>query len=82
VDEMSLEQQKKLLFFATGSDRAPLRGLGQLPFIIQNAGANTAQLPSAHTCFNTLLIPNYDSKVDLQSKLAIAIENAEGFGLQ
>jgi hypothetical protein len=82
VNEMSPEEHKLLLKFTTGSDRAPLRGLGHLPFVIQNAGANTSQLPTAHTCFNTLLIPNYNSEHDLRTRLSTAIRNAEGFGLQ
>jgi E3 ubiquitin-protein ligase HERC4 len=82
VHDMDLESKKKLLKFATGTDRAPLRGLGHLPFIIQNAGANTDQLPTSHTCFNTLLIPNYSSFEEVKRKLYIAIENSEGFGLQ
>ena len=82
VQRFNLDERRKLLFFATGSDRAPLRGLAQLKFTIQNAGANTNQLPTSHTCFNTLLIPNYHSSEELEEKLLIAIENSEGFGLQ
>ncbi len=29
VHSMSLEEKKKLLFFCTGSDRSPIRGLGR-----------------------------------------------------
>jgi len=38
-------------------------------------------LPSSHTCFNHLLIPEYASKEKLKAKLILAISNAEGFGL-
>lgn len=41
VHAMPLELKKKLLFFATGSDRAPPGGLGKLRFIIQRAGGDS-----------------------------------------
>lgn len=36
----------------------------------------------SHTCFNQLVLPNYESKEILKNKLQIAIENAEGFGFK
>jgi hypothetical protein len=39
-------------------------------------------LPTSHTCFNSLLLPEYSSKEKLRAKLLTAIENAQGFGLQ
>lgn len=41
VHEMSLEDKKKLLFFITGSDRAPVRGLASLNMIIERHGADS-----------------------------------------
>lgn len=38
IHEYSLEQKKKLLFFTTGSDRAPIGGLGKMEFIIMKHG--------------------------------------------
>lgn len=39
-------------------------------------------LPTAHTCFNTLNIPdNYISYKHLQERLMIALQYHEGFGL-
>lgn len=38
VHDYSLEQKKKLLFFTTGSDRAPIGGLGKMEFIIMKHG--------------------------------------------
>jgi len=81
-DVMTLEQRKKLLFFITGADRAPVGGLGTLRLIIQRAGPDDTKLPTAHTCFNVLLLPEYSSKEKLLRLLLIAIENAQGFGLQ
>jgi hypothetical protein len=49
--------QKRLLFFATGSDRVPIKGLANLPFVISRNGSDSSRLPTAHTCFNHLLLP-------------------------
>ena len=51
---MSVEYQKKFLFFTTGSDRAPIGGLKNLRFVITKHGDDSDRLPGAHTCFNVL----------------------------
>lgn len=40
------------------------------------------RLPMSHTCFNQLVLPAYRSKRMMKQKLMIAIQNAEGFGLE
>lgn len=40
-----------------------------------------SRLPTAHTCFNHLLLPEYSSRDKLEQRLLIAIEQSEGFGL-
>ncbi|KAK3233412.1 hypothetical protein CYMTET_56286, partial [Cymbomonas tetramitiformis] len=82
VHGFSLEEKKRFLFFTTGCDRAPVGGLGHLQFIVQRSGPDSERLPSSHTCFNILLLPEYGSRGKLRAKLLIAIENSEGFGLQ
>jgi len=59
VHGMTLEEKKKLLFFCTGSDRSPIRGLGSMTFVISRNGPDSDRLPTAHTCFNHLLLPEY-----------------------
>ncbi len=39
-------------------------------------------LPRSHTCFNRLDLPPYPSKEVLADKLATAIEETEGFGVE
>ena len=39
------------------------------------------RLPTAHTCFNVLLLPKYSSVEKLRERLLKAISNAKGFGL-
>jgi ubiquitin-protein ligase E3 A len=70
-----------LLFFATGSDRAPIGGLSKLGLVITRQGPDSEKLPTAHTCFNHLILPEYSTKEKLKEKLKKAINNAEGFGL-
>ena len=36
----------------------------------------------AHTCFNQLVLPAYKHKKNLKKKLVIAVNNAEGFGIE
>lgn len=79
---LTLEQRRHFLTFVTGSDRAPMGGLGKLAMLIQRSGGDTERLPTSHTCFNVLLLPEYSSHGKLAAKLATAINNAEGFGLQ
>ncbi|XP_041477495.1 probable E3 ubiquitin-protein ligase HECTD2 [Lytechinus variegatus] len=77
-----LPLQKKLLLFATGSDRIPIGGMGEMSFKIIRVDTSSNMLPMSHTCFNQLILPPYKSKRQLKQKLTIAISNAEGFGLE
>jgi len=81
VNEFTEEEKKKFLFFTTGCDKAPINGLGELRLTIIKHGDNEELLPSAHTCFNHLLLPCYSSAEKLKEKLLVAINNSEGFGL-
>lgn len=81
VHEFSQEQKKEFLLFATGSDRSPLRGLETLNFTITATGLDDNRIPSAHTCFNDVILPRYSSKAVMRQKLLQALEHKEGFGL-
>ncbi|CAH1783947.1 unnamed protein product [Owenia fusiformis] len=78
---MSKDLQKRLLLFTTGSDRIPIGGMSEMQFKITRV-ENTDMLPMAHTCFNQLVLPAYKSRKTLKQKLIIAIQNAEGFGIE
>jgi hypothetical protein len=43
---------------------------------------DTNSLPTSHTCFNTLLLPEYSSEEKLRERLTTAIRECEGFGLK
>jgi len=83
IESADRESQIQFLKFATGSSKAPIGGLGELGFKIQRAGPDSPQLPTSHTCFSTLLLPDYGSDYDkLAERLGRAIVECEGFGLQ
>ncbi|KAF4122074.1 hypothetical protein GMORB2_7667 [Geosmithia morbida] len=74
--------KRKLLEFVTASDRLPVGGVRNLQFVLQKNGAEEedGHLPTAYTCYGTLLLPEYKDKEVLRERLAMALENAQGFG--
>lgn len=49
IGEFSHDERKLFLKFFTGSDRAPIGGLGNLRCIIQRDGPDSNKLPTSHT---------------------------------
>jgi E3 ubiquitin-protein ligase HUWE1 len=88
VRSFSKEDMARLLQFITGTSKVPLEGFralqgisGPQRFQIHKAYGAPERLPSAHTCFNQLDLPNYATKDQLQDRLLLAIHEAsEGFG--
>nr|CAB3465798.1 unnamed protein product [Digitaria exilis] len=88
VQGFSKEDKARFLQFVTGTSKVPLEGFSALQgisgpqrFQIHKAYGSTNHLPSAHTCFNQLDLPEYTSKEQLQERLLLAIHEAnEGFG--
>eukprot|EP00743_Colponemidia_sp_Colp-15_P003757 GILK01004053.1.p1 GENE.GILK01004053.1~~GILK01004053.1.p1 ORF type:complete len:1970 (+),score=455.64 GILK01004053.1:306-6215(+) len=86
----SYDQQDRAAFlqFVTGTSRVPLEGFkalqgmrGPQKFQIHKAFGSTARLPSAHTCFNQLDLPDYETATQLKERLTLAIrEGYVGFG--
>ncbi len=75
--------KRKLLEFVTASDRVPVGGVKNLQFVIQRNGEEEGtggHLPTAYTCYGTLLLPEYRDKEVLRERLSMALENAQGFG--
>uniref|UniRef100_A0A2M4ADR0 Ubiquitin-protein ligase E3A n=1 Tax=Anopheles triannulatus TaxID=58253 RepID=A0A2M4ADR0_9DIPT len=81
VHGLSMEAKRKLLQFTTGSDRVPVGGLARLKMVIARNGPDCDRLPTSHTCFNVLLLPEYDSKEKLEERLLKAINYSKGFGM-
>ncbi|KAH8666743.1 hypothetical protein BX600DRAFT_397602 [Xylariales sp. PMI_506] len=75
--------KKKLLEFVTASDRVPVGGIGNVQFVVQRNGEEEGEgghLPTAYTCYGTLLLPEYRDREVLRERLGMALENAQGFG--
>ena len=73
------DERRKLFKFVTGASRPPVGSFEALEggyFTIQNAGGNVDDLPRAHTCFNTLILPRFSSASMLQQQFRTAIEEA------
>lgn len=81
VHLMPEESKLKLLEFTTGSDRVPVGGLSRLKLIITRHGPDSDRLPTSHTCFNVLLLPEYNNKEKLEERLLKAINYSKGFGM-
>eukprot|EP00928_Gymnodinium_smaydae_P011294 TRINITY_DN14186_c0_g2_i1.p1 TRINITY_DN14186_c0_g2~~TRINITY_DN14186_c0_g2_i1.p1 ORF type:complete len:916 (+),score=214.72 TRINITY_DN14186_c0_g2_i1:75-2822(+) len=83
LESFNDEQRRDLLAFVSGSDRAPPKGLGapEARLTISRQSPDSESLPTAHTCFNHLLLPEYSSKEKLEAKLKLAIQFNTGFGM-
>ncbi|XP_069781833.1 probable E3 ubiquitin-protein ligase HERC3 [Narcine bancroftii] len=79
--EFPLEKKKLFLLFLTGSDRIPIYGMASIQMTIQPTAGGERYLPVAHTCYNLLDLPKYQSKMTLSTKLTQAIDYHEGFSL-
>mmetsp|Transcript_10348 Transcript_10348/g.20954 ORF Transcript_10348/g.20954 Transcript_10348/m.20954 type:complete len:1614 (-) Transcript_10348:51-4892(-) len=85
--ELSRDEKAKFLQFVTGSAKVPLAGFSELQgmrgtkkFTINkdSSGGSKGALMSAHTCFNTLDLPVYQSEEELRAKLLYAINEGTG----
>ncbi|KAF4459560.1 e3 ubiquitin- ligase huwe1 [Fusarium albosuccineum] len=82
------EERAKLLQFVTGTSKVPLNGFKELEgmngvnrFNIHRDYGNKDRLPSSHTCFNQLDLPEYESYDQLRSQILKAITaGSEYFG--
>ncbi|CCI43867.1 unnamed protein product [Albugo candida] len=84
LEEMSIDQRRELLLYATGCPNLPIGGIACLqprleviqrivdPQLVDQA------LPFARTCTNTFHLPAYTSKKVLKERLTYAVENSRG----
>ena len=80
MHKLNDDDKKNFLTFVTGTDRVPIDGLKSLKFNIQRH-SNTNNLPTAHTCFNVLLLPEYETQAQLEKNMKLILEHNQGFGL-
>jgi len=85
MDECDDEGRARVLQFTTGMGRLPGGGFAELrpPFELKvKVSTSVHHLPSAHTCFNSLELPPYVSREQLDDKLLLAVlDGAGSFGL-
>ena len=81
VESMTQRQRSKLLYFSTGSTRLPA-GTSRALNVEIVSSLSAASLPSATTCSKKLQLPAYNSLVQLQQKLLLAIEDCTTYELQ
>ncbi|KAG0646144.1 HECT-type E3 ubiquitin transferase [Hyphodiscus hymeniophilus] len=88
VRSFDKEERAKLLQFVTGTSKVPLNGFKELEgmngfsrFNIHRDYGNKERLPSSHTCFNQLDLPEYESYEGLRQHVLTAITaGSEYFG--
>ncbi|KAK6504659.1 hypothetical protein TWF481_006599 [Arthrobotrys musiformis] len=88
VRSFDKEERAKLLQFVTGTSKVPLNGFKELEgmngyskFNIHRDYGNKDRLPSSHTCFNQIDLPEYETYENLRKNLLTAITaGAEYFG--
>lgn len=91
LEEFDDEMRARLLLFVTGTSGVPSRGFGVLQsndgnirnFTIHGVSAEICFYPRAHTCFNRIDLPLYETKQDLQQRLKLAVTmSATGFDIE
>lgn len=91
VQGFDQEMKARLLQFVTGTSGVPSRGFGVLQgndgnirkFTIHGVSVNVCLYPRAHTCFNRIDLPMYETKEELREKLKLAVTMvATGFDIE
>jgi E3 ubiquitin-protein ligase NEDD4 len=90
-NELSEEQRARFLQFATGTSGVPATGFAYLQgndsnvrrFAITSITKAQSIFPRAHTCFNRVDLPLYDSKEELSKFLTMAVQmQSVGFDVE
>ena len=91
ISEMEEEKKARLLQFVTGTSGVPPQGFSALQgnqgdirlFTIHGVTLESSYYPRAHTCFNRIDLPAFESKEQLEERLEVAITMvATGFDLE
>ena len=81
VEGFNHEQRARLLQFATGTTRLPAQGFKALEandgnfrrFTLAGVQRKDLLYPKAHTCFNRIDLPVYETKKELEGYLTLVI---------
>ncbi|OQR96749.1 HECT E3 ubiquitin ligase [Achlya hypogyna] len=92
VTNMAPQEQARLLQFVTGSSRVPAQGFKALissdgrvqPFNLSFCGPDIGNMyPRAHTCFNRLDLPVYQTKDEMTQYLTLIVNmDITGFSIE
>ena len=91
VEEWDEELKARLMQFVTGTSGVPAQGFAYLQgndgnirkFAINSISKSSSLYPRAHTCFNRIDLPLYDSKQELHDKVKLAVQmEATGFDIE
>jgi len=91
VSEFDQEMKARLLQFVTGTSGVPSRGFGVLQgndgnvrkFTIHGVPVEVCLYPRAHTCFNRIDLPLFETKAELHEKLKLAVTmSSTGFDIE
>lgn len=88
ANKLTEEEKQKLLQFITGSSRVPVGGFrnfqegNSLLISIESISQTQSVYPRAHTCFNRLELPIYQSEDELELRLRDSLEYTNGFNLE
>lgn len=91
VSDFDQEMKARLLQFVTGTSGVPARGFGVLQgndgnirkFTIHGVPVGVCLYPRAHTCFNRIDLPMYETREELEEKLKLAVTMAAtGFDIE
>jgi len=89
-DDFKVEQKARLLQFTTGTSGVPASGFAMLQgndgnirkFTVNSINKSVSIFPRAHTCFNRIDLPIYESKKEMKKFLTMAIQmEATGFDI-
>lgn len=86
---MTHQQRRQLLSFSTGTASLPANGFAGLqskagashPFHVTSIDMATSSWPRAHTCFNKIDLPMYESFEKVRDTLTMVIGLDSGFGM-
>ncbi|CAO2207197.1 unnamed protein product [Urochloa humidicola] len=86
VENMTVEQQRRLLFFWTSVKYLPSDGFSGLGcrLFIYRASSSRDHLPTSQTCFYHLNLPAYTSSSMMQNRLQMIVQEhvSSGFGAE
>jgi len=83
ISTFTTAEKRSILAFCTGSKYLPLGGFKRFsaensPFTIQiHESLAFGTLPTSRTCFNTLILPNYNSKTQMEKNFRLVIKEQE-----